>query len=42
MSYGVAESELFTEDTVLRRMQERMSHKFRTRPDVNKEVNGSP
>jgi hypothetical protein len=41
MSYGLAESELLTEDTVLRRVQGAMSYKFRTRPDVNKEVNGS-
>jgi hypothetical protein len=42
MSYGLAESELLTEDTVLRRMQGAMSYKFRTRLDVNKEVNGNP
>jgi hypothetical protein len=42
MSYGVAESELLTEDTVLRRVQGAMSHKFLTRLDVNKEVNGNP
>ena len=42
MSYGVAESELLTEDTVLRRVQGAMSYKFRTRLDVNKEVNGNP
>jgi hypothetical protein len=41
-SYGVAESELFTGDTVLRRVQGAMSYKFRTRLDVNKEVNGNP
>ena len=38
MSYGVAESELLTEDTVLRRVQGAMSYKFRTGLDVNKEV----
>ena len=42
MSYGVAESELLTEDTVLRRVQGTISYKFRTRLDVNKEVNGNP
>jgi hypothetical protein len=82
MSYGVAESELLTEDRVLRRVQRgsalvrffitqtvslrarlchspianltvcvtkitallqgAMSYKFRTRLDVNKEVNGNP
>ena len=42
MSYGVAESELLMEDIVLRRMQGAMSYKFRTRLDVNKEVNGNP
>jgi hypothetical protein len=42
MSYGVAESELFTAETVLRRAQGAMSYKFRTRLDVNKEVNGNP
>jgi hypothetical protein len=41
MNYGVAESELSTEDTVLRRMQGAMSYKFRTGLDVNKEVNGN-
>ena len=40
MSYGVAESELLTEDTVLRRVQGAMSYKFRM--GVNKEVNGNP
>jgi hypothetical protein len=38
MSYGSAESELLTEDTVLRRMQGAMSYKFRTRPDVDNEL----
>ena len=42
MSYGVAESELLTKNTVLRRVQEAMSYKFRTRLDVNKELNGNP
>ena len=42
MSYGLAESELLTEDTVLRRMQGAMSYKFPVRLDVNKEVNGNP
>ena len=42
MSYGVAESELLTDDTVLRRVQGAMSYKFRIRLDVNKEVNGNP
>ena len=41
MSYGVAESELLTEDTVLRRVQGAMSYKFRAGRDVNKEVNGN-
>jgi hypothetical protein len=38
MSYGIAESELLTEDTVLRRMQGAMSYKLRTRPDVDNEL----
>ena len=42
MSYGVAESELLTEDTVLRRVQEAISYKLRIGLDVNKEVNGNP
>jgi hypothetical protein len=42
MSYGVAESELLTEDTVLRRVRGGMSYKFRTLLDVNEEVNGNP
>jgi len=42
MSYGMAESELPTEDTALRRVQGAMSYRFRTRLDVNKEVNGNP
>jgi hypothetical protein len=37
----VAESELSTEDTVLRRTQGAMSYKFRTGLEVNKEVNGN-
>jgi hypothetical protein len=41
MSYGVAESELLTEDTVLRRVPGAMSYKFRPELDVNKEVNGN-
>ena len=41
MSYGVAESDLLTEDTVLRRVQGALNYKFRTGPDVNKEVNGN-
>jgi len=42
MSYGEAESELLTEDPVLRRVRGAMSYKFRTGLDVNKEVNGNP
>ena len=42
MSYGMAESELLTEDTVLKREQGAMSYKFRTGLDSNKEVNGDP
>ena len=42
MSYGLTESELLTEDTALTRVQGAMSYKFRTRLDVNKEVNGNP
>jgi hypothetical protein len=42
MSYGMAESELLTEDTVLRWVHSAMSYKFRTRLDVNNEVNGNP
>ena len=41
MSYGVAESELLTEDTVLRRVQGAMSYKFRAGMEVNKEVSGN-
>ena len=41
MSYGVAESELLTEDTVVRRVQGALSYKLRTGLDVNKEVNGN-
>jgi len=41
MSYGVAESELLTENTVLRRVQGAMSYEFRIGLDVNKEVNGN-
>jgi hypothetical protein len=42
MSCGVAESELLTEDAVLRRVQGAMSYKFRTGPDSYKEVNDNP
>jgi hypothetical protein len=42
MSCGVAESELLTEDPVLRRVQGAMSYKFRIGLDVNKEVTGNP
>ena len=42
MNYGLAESELLTEDAVLRRVQGAMSYKFPTGLDVNKEVNGNP
>ena len=41
MSYGVAESELLTENTVPRRVQGAMNYKFRIGLDVNKEVNGN-
>ena len=41
MSYGVAESELLTEDRVLRRVQGAMSYKSWTRLEANKEVNGN-
>jgi hypothetical protein len=41
-SYGVAESELLTEDTVLKRMQGAMSYEFRTGLHISKEVNGKP
>ena len=41
MSYGVAESEVLTENTVLRRVQGAMSYKFRIGLDVNKEENGN-
>ena len=41
MSYGVAESELLTENTVLRRVQGAMSYNFRIGLDVNKEVYGN-
>jgi hypothetical protein len=41
MSYGVAESELLTEDTVLRRVQGAMNYKFRAGLDVNSELKGS-
>jgi hypothetical protein len=42
MRRGVAELEVLTEEILLRRMQEAMSYKFRTRLDVNKEENGNP
>jgi hypothetical protein len=42
MSYGAAESELLTEDTVLGRVQGALGYKFRTGLDVDKEVNGNP
>jgi hypothetical protein len=46
MSYGVAESDLLTEGTVLRRVQGAMTYKVRTGMDFNlhfdREVNGSP
>jgi hypothetical protein len=41
MNYGVTESEVSTEDTVLRRVQRAISYKVRTGLDVNKEVNGN-
>ena len=41
MSYGVEESELLAEDTVLRWVQGAMSYKFWTRLDINKEVKGN-
>jgi hypothetical protein len=45
MSYGVAGSDLLTEDTVLRRVQGAMSYKMRTGMDFklhfNREVNGN-
>jgi hypothetical protein len=37
-----AQSELLTEDTMLRRMQEAMIYKSRTESDVNNEVTGKP
>jgi hypothetical protein len=42
MSYGVAGSELLTENTVLRRRQGALSYKVRTGLDDDKEVNGNP
>ena len=42
MSYGVADSELLTDDAVLRRVQGAWGYKFRTGLDVHKEVNGKP
>jgi hypothetical protein len=41
MSYGVADSELLTENTVLRRVQGGTSYKVLTGLDVSKEVNGN-
>jgi hypothetical protein len=41
MSYCVAESELLTEDKVLRLAQGAMSYKLRTGLDANKQVNGN-
>jgi len=41
MSYGVIESELLTEDTVLRRVQGAISYKVPTGLDVNNVVNGN-
>ena len=41
MNYSMAESELLTEDTVLRRVEGALSYKFRTGLDVSKEVNGN-
>jgi hypothetical protein len=41
MSYGLAESQLLMEETVLRRVQGALSYKFRTGAlNVSKEVNG--
>ena len=42
ISYGVAESELLTEDIVLRRVQGAMSYKVRTGLEVNNQVKGAP
>ena len=42
MSYGVAESELLTEDIALRWVQGAMSYEFRTGMEVNNEVKGEP
>ena len=41
MSYGVAKSELLTENTVLRRVRGAMNYKFRIGLAVNKGVNGN-
>jgi hypothetical protein len=38
MSYGVARSELLTENTVLRRVQGAVSYKFRIGLDISREV----
>ena len=46
MSYGVAESDLSTEHTVLRRVQGAMTYKVRKgmdfNPHFNREANGNP
>ena len=41
MSHGVAESELLTGETVLRRVQGAISYKVLTGLDVNNVVNGN-
>jgi hypothetical protein len=41
MSYGVVESELLSEDTALRRVQEATSYKCRLGRGAKKEVNCS-
>ena len=41
MSYGVAQPQLLTEDTVLRWVLGAMSYKIRAPLDINKEVNGN-
>jgi hypothetical protein len=40
MNYGVTESEVSTEDRVLRRLQGPMGYGVRTALDVDKDVNG--
>ncbi len=42
MSYGVADSELLAEDTVLMRVQGALRYKFGAGLEVNKEGNGNP